>query len=448
MPAVSRTGWRAALAFAALTVVGLSCTAPRSTEPDAGDPAVVRSGGTIPTVTSVDPTEAQQGTTLDVRVLGSNYDQGSTVDFARAGVVDAKVHINSTSFVSTTELVANVSIAPDATPVSYDVVVTRSNGKKGIGTEKFAVVVPVELLSAPAGGSAVNGVSDNGLMVGHIAATCEFPGAPVLWTQLGELTALPPLPGTCGGVARDINSAGVAVGSVYIGSSASSVRWVPSAGSYRAEELPRLANGSIAGAWAINEAGMVAGASVASVWSPGATGWQLLERPSGATSCLGSIGINNLGAVAGRCTIAGTGRAAYWASPTASPVLLPLPGGATDVYVRAINDAGVIVGWTSVSTGKNKFVNRATRWVPAGGSWTAEFLADYGLGSSAFAINDAGQIVGTVQLRIGGNRPVFWDAGGTMRELEGRGDALGLTEPAAGPAVAGTANGKAAVWRP
>ena len=445
-PWAGRTVWT----LAALTMVGLSCTTPRSTEPDFGEPASARSGGTSPTVTSVDPPEAPQSTTLDVRVLGSNYDQGSRVDFARAGVIEPKLHVNSTTYLSATELVANVSIALDAAPVSYDVVVTSSRGKKGIGTERFAVVVPLELLSAPAGGASVQGVSDNGLMVGRIAATCGFANAPALWNQIGQLTALPLLPGTCGGVARGINSAGVAVGSAYAGSTwAGNVRWVPSAGSYQAEALPPLADGSSAGAWAINEAGWVAGVNVASVLAPGATAWQLLQQPSGATSCLGGIGINNLDAVAGRCSISGKVRGVYWASPLAAPVVLPLPSGAADVYVHDINDAGVIVGRASVTIGKNKFVNRATRWVPSGSSWTAEFLADYGVGSSAFAVNEAGQVAGTVIVPPQGySRPAFWDASGLLRQLEGTGDALGLSASTDGPVVGGDANGGAARWQP
>jgi uncharacterized membrane protein len=370
------------------------------------------------------------------------------VDFARAGVIDPKLQVNSTTYLSTTELVANVSIAVDAAPVSYDVVVTSSRGKKGIGTERFAVVVPLEPL-APAGGS-VEDVSDNGLMVGRIPTTCGFNGAPARWNQLGQLTALPLLPGTCGGVAHGINSAGVAVGSAYAGSSwAGSVRWVPSTGSYQVEALPPLADGSDAGAWTINEAGTVGGANVASVLKPGATAWQLLQWPSGATNCLGGIWINNLDAVAGRCIIAGRVRGVYWASPAAAPVLLPLPIGGADVYIRDINDAGVIVGWTSVSIRKNKFVNRATRWVPSGGSWMTEFLADYGAGSFAVAVNEAGQVAGSVIVpQRGSPRPAFWDASGSLRQLEGIGEALGLSAPTVGPIVGGDANGGAARWQP
>jgi hypothetical protein len=48
----------------------------------------------------------------------------------------------------------------------------------------------------------------------------------------------------------------------------------------------------------------VVGANSASVWSQ-ATGWQILPRPGGATTGLGQITINNLGAIVGGCTIAG-----------------------------------------------------------------------------------------------------------------------------------------------
>ena len=456
MAPVSRVGWGAALQLAALTVVGLSCTAPRSTEPDVVDQAAARSGGTgDPTVASADPAAAPRDTTLDVHVFGSNYDQGSRVDFARGGVVDPKLQVNSTTFRSNTELVANVTVGPDAATVSYDIVVTKSTGKKGIGTEKFAVLVPGELLSAPSGGSRAMSVSENGLISGWIRGTCAFNTEPVLWDQLGQLTALPALPGTCGGIARDVNGTGVAVGGVYIGSSTSyDVRWVPLGGTYQAEPLPRLPNGSLAGVSAINDVGTLAGSNVASVLSPGATSWQLLQWPIGATSCLGSR-INNLGAVAGKCTIAGKGRAAYWTSPTASPVLLPLPSGATDVFVRAINDAGVIVGWTFVSTGKNKVVRRATRWIPSGGSWTPEILPDLGKGGSALAINQAGQIAGSIPGTNGWELAALWEASGALRQLDTGdkvGEATGLAGAGAGSVVAGNINSAgdwhAARWQP
>ena len=138
----------------------------------------------------------------------------------------------------------------------------------------------------------------------------------------------------------------------------------------------------------------------------------------------------------------------YWASPTAAPTTLPLPAGGTDAYTWGINDAGVIVGFVSVAIGKNKFVNRATRWVPSGGSWAVEFLPDLGEGSMALAINDAGQIAGSVYTWLRRTRPAFWDVNGMLRQLEGTGEAYAISEPVAGPLVAGTNSGTAVRWRP
>jgi hypothetical protein len=98
-------------------------------------------GGPSPTVDATDPSAAEQGTTLDVRVLGSNYDEGSSVDFLLDGKPTQKVKTNSSSFVSPTEVVANITIAADAVVDLYDVRVTTAGGKKGVGIEKFEVLL-------------------------------------------------------------------------------------------------------------------------------------------------------------------------------------------------------------------------------------------------------------------------------------------------------------------
>jgi uncharacterized membrane protein len=253
-------------------------------------------------------------------------------------------------------------------------------------------------------------------------------------------------------MARDVNSAGVAVGSAYTGSSPShNVLWIPSSGSYQAVPLPPLPDGSDPGAWGINEAGWVVGANSASVWSQ-ATGWQILPRPSGATSCLGQITINNLGAIVSGCTIAGKRRAVYWPSPTGPAMVLPLPDGGSEPTAWDINDAGVNVGAALIGT--RKAVRRAIRWVPSGTTWMTETLPDFGYGGYAHAINDAGQIAGAVYGTNGWDRPVFWEASGTLRQLEfegGNGYARGLSNVAAGPTIAGSINRtgwRAARWRP
>lgn len=108
-------------------------------------------GGSDPTVDDTDPGSASQNTTLDIRVFGSNYDAGSSVDLLLDGAATGKVNTNSTTFVSDRELIANVTIAADAEPELYDVQVTTSRGKKGVGIELFEVVTTAELLTVGSG---------------------------------------------------------------------------------------------------------------------------------------------------------------------------------------------------------------------------------------------------------------------------------------------------------
>ncbi len=116
-----------------------ACSSDRATSPPAGMQAARASSTSDPTVESVNPNNAQQDTTLDVTVSGSNYDRGSNVDLALNGVVSPKVRTNATTYVNPKKLIANITIAADADTGLYDVVVTTSDGRKGIGIEMFTV---------------------------------------------------------------------------------------------------------------------------------------------------------------------------------------------------------------------------------------------------------------------------------------------------------------------
>jgi uncharacterized membrane protein len=428
-----------------LALCGLlaACGEP-TTVPEDGGPSLgkVAPG---PTVTSTTPAEAPQAVTLDVHVIGTGFDPGSKADFQRNGVPDPKVHVNGTSYLSSRELVANVTIAADAQTVSYDVAVTTAKGKKGIGTELFLVTIPLEQLMAPAGGSTVNDVSPSGIMVGTINTTCYPGGAPAVWNQSGQLSPLPALPGTCGGVPRGINASGVAVGSAYTGSSsAGSVRWTPSGAGYVAEQVPYLPDGSSPGAWSINDQGWISAGNVAAIWIPG-SGWQLLAKPGGATSCVATF-VSNTGQAVANCTIAGVVKVVSWASPGAAPSVLPMPPGATGAYARGINSSGMIVAHTTGSP------NRAVKWTPAGTTWAVQTLADFGLGAGALGMNEAGYVVGSAVTKVRRSIPVFWDPSGTMRPLDsadGAGEAVGISEPDGGLTIGGHVLSKIAVrWRP
>src|SRR3712207_4311295 len=91
-------------------LIAAACVGPGPTEQADSETALARalSG---PVVTSTVPTSTEQGTTLDVRVLGSGFDNGSKVTLLLNGAATGKVVTNSTRYVSGKELVANITVA-------------------------------------------------------------------------------------------------------------------------------------------------------------------------------------------------------------------------------------------------------------------------------------------------------------------------------------------------
>ena len=109
--------------------VGLPVAPVAAKAPPSGDIAVA----------AVDPTSAPQDTTLEIKVTGSNFDRSASVALGIDGVASLKVRTNSTRYVNSGQLVANITIAPDADVTLYDVMVLSGVRKPGIGTELFAV---------------------------------------------------------------------------------------------------------------------------------------------------------------------------------------------------------------------------------------------------------------------------------------------------------------------
>src|SRR3990172_11866311 len=91
-------------------------------------------------VTSADPASAPQGTlNLNVTIRGSGFKKGATANFFITGTEDpGGIGVNQTTFVSSAELVANINIADAAVISTFDIQVL-SNGRRGKGTELFAV---------------------------------------------------------------------------------------------------------------------------------------------------------------------------------------------------------------------------------------------------------------------------------------------------------------------
>jgi hypothetical protein len=138
--------------LAGLQACGREITAP------VGDVPVFGQSGTLaPTITAIDPGAAAPGTTLDVRVFGSGFEPGAALAFVRSGGRSGHVRTNSTRFVSSTELVANVTVANDADADLYSVEASFAGPrKKGVGADLFAVTLEASTADAEPS-SAVNG---------------------------------------------------------------------------------------------------------------------------------------------------------------------------------------------------------------------------------------------------------------------------------------------------
>lgn len=119
-------------------------------------------------VTAADPASGEQGTSsLNVRVTGKGFKNGAKAKWFVTGSSDTGgVTVNSTTFVSSTELNANITVADSATIANFDIQVTNSDGRGGKGTELFAVT--------SAGGSNRSGELNLSVTIEPLAGTCNI----------------------------------------------------------------------------------------------------------------------------------------------------------------------------------------------------------------------------------------------------------------------------------
>jgi hypothetical protein len=415
------------IAIVVLLLFG-ACTEPASTSLlPSGDASFAKSSAsTAPTVTATTPAEAPRDTTLDVQITGSGFDPGSVAAFTLGGVSDSRVRVNRTRYVKSTQVVANVTIAADAVASMYDVAVTTAGGKKGIGTELFAVELRGELLS---GGMLAGGVSAGGDVTGwaKINSTCSAPYAGYVWHLDGSRADLPLAQGFCGASSKDMNSSGVVLGPLFNAAGSTPALWTPTASGYVVQVLSAPSDGARLTAMALNDAGDVVGwaGSARLYWRSTNTEWLPVGAPIGATACQ-LRGINNLGAIVGMCSIGGAAyEGYYWADHNASPITLPRPTPSGDVWPSAINDGGAIVGWVASAP------NLAVRWTPSGTGFTPSVLPDLGAGASAAAIASDGSAVGAIYHGRGFPRPALWSADGRLTLLETHNGADGEAEKVA-----------------
>lgn len=345
-----------------------------------------------PSVSAAMPPYGRQGETgEEVTITGSGFAPGAAATWIRDGDT-TKVTVRSTRYVSATQLVATVDIAPDADLAFYDIAVTNADRKKGIGTEMFEVTTGLNLGSL-GGNTNANAVSDNGDAVGYtIASKSQHAfywseatgmidlggtnalgidragativgngaGKPLTWTGAGASwtsAVLPLSPGATGGNATSVASDPTTGLAMIIGGSEGlpvnhhgSVErprlWRRTATGWRIDTLPTpFANVSGTFAWvtAVNFNGQATGAVRPGGGDPQAVVWEA----DGSFTVLGAggaPGINAAGTlVAGFLYGTGGGPRYYWRNSVGDawngPVVLP--GGCYDV--TGMDDAGRII---------------------------------------------------------------------------------------------------------
>jgi uncharacterized membrane protein len=394
--AIQRPGVAWISVFTGCAAFLTACGSPAGDAPPTAPPRVAAfgkaAGGATPAVNAADPASARQGTvTLDVRITGSGFDAGSHASWQRNGVEYPKIVVNHTTYVSSTTLIANITVASDADAVTYDIAVVAGTGKKGIGAEMFTVTYAVAVPGLTEG----RAINDAGQIVGY-NGTSVVVFDPVIGAVSVASDAL----------AYDIDRNGRAI----VGKDAAGdpVIWTSASGPvgpWVATKLPATGIGTVR-AIASDAAGdavllsganfSAAGQRIPTVWSRTVTGWQktLFTVPAGFAGAWGED-INPLGQVVGMDGSTCCG-AFYWDS-LGAPTRLAALSGASNASAWAINGNGTIIVGLS---GKSAVFWRRTLIAGTYGAWSSAIALDTGgsgcgkNGSSiAYDVNSAGTVV-------------------------------------------------------
>jgi hypothetical protein len=364
-----------------------------------------------------------------------------------AGQPYEKVHVNNTTFVSSTLLVANISIDNDAEINQYDIAVRTAGGKQGIGSEMFAITRAVALPGLT--GLAIN---DAGQVIGQDGSDAA------LWDPGVGLVIV-----AAGGFAWDIDRTGTTIGGRSAAGNA--VIWTSASGPqgpWTETTLPALGAGGSVRSIASDASGqavlMTGNAFLPNaqpkhpiVWTRSAAGWseRVFSFPAGGPASGWGQSINVRGMVVGMdgttCCFA-----LYWDSLGTPARLAPLKSGAA-AAAWSIDDSGLIAVGQSANT--------AVMWTrpSATASWSiATALENTGSlctkgTSAAFAVNASGTIAVGESCGMG----VAWVISGgtvTSRILLGnlgppnQSSARGINDLAQ-PNATGTANNSGVYWR-
>jgi hypothetical protein len=446
----------------------IGCVADAVTPPQAPDlsPAFGKAATSGISVSSTLPRSGDKGKTLDVHVYGSGFTAGATAAWALHGVADpSKVRTNSTTVVSSTELIANITIAPDATIDYWDVQVAAAFCcKTGVGTELFEVTSAM-----PVGPGSALGVNDAGDIVGlfpvssTLAHAYVVSGADQSFSDIGLQRAQ--------AISQDglVIAGGVdgSTGAPYAGvwSRAPGAPW-PTAGTHL-PDLPGMTQGS-GKAFAVAKipaegvtviTGILTVPATPVYWESidGVT-WtspaRALPMPARYAASVNSVqGISASGDIAGQLQDpSGNSVAVVWLrnAGTYTAVILPRPSGYSVARLRAISPDGTIHAGNVRVSSTGKDVLAPAFWTrDANGVYTVRLLptltgANGGLGVAVYGVTVVGGQVRAVGTSPGATTGAYqhavmwtWTVGGSdfhVRDMGGVGTKTDVTPYAINPA--------------
>ena len=442
---------------ASVALLLVACVADSVTPPLPPDQgAAFGKATTGPAVSSTLPKSGDKGQTLDVHVYGSGFAAGATATWALHGVADpSKVKTNSTTVVSSTELVANITIASDATIAYWDVQVTAAfGGKTGVGTELFEVTSAMPV--AP--GGIAYGVNDAGDIAGLSDGAFVVSGADASFSNLGARKATAISQDGLVAVGGVNNPSGSAYPGVW--TRAAGAAW-PTAGA-PLPALPGLTGGLAYAVAALPAEGVtvIAGTMVVPstpvYWESTNETWtwsaRRLPLPAAYASSPQNVplAIAATGDIAGKVQDQARGNLVpvLWRRVAGSYVVdvLPLPSGWTGGAVNGISpDGSVMVG--NVRQSKNGF--SPAFWTrDASNNYTVGLLptlnGTYGYLVQAYGVTVVGGVVRAVGTSPGATNGTWvhaviwtWTRGGSdfqVRDMGGVGTKSDVTPYAINPA--------------
>jgi probable HAF family extracellular repeat protein len=434
----TRTAGAALVALAAFTASCRETDEP--TAPTLETAQAVPNGD--PTVSSVVPDSSGRATTLDITVNGSGFDQGSAVSLERQGVPAAGITTNSTTFVTPRKLIASITIEADADTGKYDVAVTTSGGRKGVGIELFNVLYELVEVGVIGGTwSLAAAINDLGQVVGT-SCTQDCLAHAFLWSESGGLEDLGTLPGYSRSSASSVNNLGQVLGRVFClasdpgcggTQSAEVVLWEKAGDLWTATRLG-IPTFGFADVGDINNSGqfVLGGGQVYSL-SGGTAVSEPLPPLAPSPAVVSATYINDVGIVAGQSTandVSGTAEAVIWfRGQSGDWRILPLghlPGHNIS-FARDIGEVDAagriaVVGNSALAGSRDGY--SPVRWAlePDGAQgWRVAAIEALQLppkarGAEAWGVNTAGEVVGEYQ---NGNRPAAakWLTTGSLEKL-------------------------------